>query len=85
MTTPVDPETRARIAREFIQSPAWTQWLKPLLERQHDEGLRALAGDMDEKATAKLRTRLSTIKWFLAVPEQSSRPGVEPSPVSTLT
>lgn len=81
----IDPDTRARLAREFTQSPAWTEWLKPLLERQHDEGLRALAGDMDEKATAKLRTRLATLKWLMATVEQGTNPLVHPIARSCMT
>lgn len=81
----IDPDTRARLAREFTQSPAWTEWLKPLLERQHDEGLRALAGDMDEKATAKLRTRLATLKWLMAAVEQGTNPLVPPAAPSCMT
>ena len=81
----LDPDTRVRLAREFIQSPAWTQWLKPLLKSQHEDGLSALAGDMDEKTTTKLRARLSALKWLMAIPDQCSRPGAEPTPVSTLT
>lgn len=81
----IDPDTRARLAREFIQSPAWTEWLKPLMDRQHEEGLRALAGDMDEKATAKLRTRLSTLKWLMAAIEQGTNPLVHPAAPSCMT
>lgn len=74
--TPTDRTQRnAALAADLLESPIWTEWLRPDLERERDEITRRICEESGPKGKtlAGQRAQLAYIKSLLQKPDRIIR------------